>query len=198
MKRTRKGFTLVELLIVVAILATLTATMMVSMRGATAKAKAASIAANLESCHTAAMLYYAASGDKDLSDVGAETMLKVSLKTWDKMKGTATTDSAKGDAITYTAAGKGVDNWVVNVDFSNDTEATDIARALKNMRGYSDAVAFVGNDDFGFDFFGATPAYAEGNDNEQQSDDSSTNSTSNKLYMILIIHDTHHGRNKNW
>jgi|GEM_PF-6851246 len=198
MKKARKGFTLVELLIVVAILAVLTTTMMVSMRGATAKAKAASIAANLESCRTAAMLYYAASGDKNLSDVAAGDMLKASLKTWDKMKKADNDDSA----ITYSAAGKGVDNWVVNVDFSNDTEKKEIARALHNMKGYSEVslIAFAGDDDLGFDFFGATPAYAEGEEAEgsggsegggstggtEGAASSGTSGNDGKLYMILI------------
>ena len=168
MRNTRKGFTLVELLIVVAILATLTATMMVSMRGATAKAKAASIAANLESCHTAAMLYYAASGDKDLSSVGAEEMLTVNLKTWSKLKG------GTGDAITYTAIGNGPDKWSVNVDFSKDSEAKDIARALNAMRGYSNVTLIAFDSGLGFDIFGATPAYAE--DTEKDG----------KLFMNLI------------
>lgn len=165
MKRTRKGFTLVELLIVVAILATLTATMMVSMRGATAKAKAASIAANLESCHTAAMLYYAESGDKDISTVTAETMLIANLKTWYKMKG------GDGDAITYTAVGDGPKYWTVNVDFSKDSEKDEIARALHNMRGYSNVVAFDGINVLDI-MLGANAAYADGE--------------SGKIYMNLI------------
>ena len=57
--KTRKGFTLVELLIVVAILATLAATMVASMGGATAKAKAATITSNVEACVTAVQKYYA-------------------------------------------------------------------------------------------------------------------------------------------
>ncbi len=181
MKKARKGFTLVELLIVVAILATLTATMMVSMRGATAKAKAASIAANLESCHTAAMLYYAASGDKDLSEVSADAVLTTYLKTWDKLKGS----TASKDAIVYTAAGKGVDGWVVNVDFSKDSESKDIAQALHNMKGYS-AVGLIALVDNDIDLLGlvglaATPAYADG-----ETPAASTNTNSGKLYMKLI------------
>lgn len=168
MRNTRKGFTLVELLIVVAILATLTATMMVSMRGATAKAKAASIAANLESCHTATLLYYAASGDKDLSKVDAEDMLTTNLKTWYKLKG------GDGDSIKYTAVGEGSKYWSVNVDFSGDAEADDIARALHNMRGYDNVtVAFDGINVLDI-LLGANAAYAEGT------------STKGKLYMNLI------------
>ena len=193
MKKARKGFTLVELLIVVAILATLTATMMVSMRGATAKAKATSIAANLESCHTAAMLYYAASGDKDLSSITAENMLKVNLKTWENLKGDNSDTATVKDAIVYTAVGSGVENWSVNVDFSGDSEAADIAKALNNMRGYSGITAFAGNDfDMaGFDFFGATPAYADdeptlGGGETTPGDATPANANAGKLFMNLI------------
>ena len=48
MKRTRKGFTLVELLIVVAILGTLSAAMMMASQDASPKAKARQIAADLK------------------------------------------------------------------------------------------------------------------------------------------------------
>ena len=177
MKRTRKGFTLVELLIVVAILATLTATMMISMNGATAKAKASSIAANLDSCHAAAMLYYSKYGDlAELQTVTTENMLKDSLKTWDKMKG----DKDK-DTIYYTAgntsATNAPDKWAVLVDFSADPEAEEIAKALKRMRAYSDITAFI-------DFLGATPAFGEQTDGNGVETGSTTTTT--KLYMTLI------------
>lgn len=61
----------------------------------------------------------------------------------------------------YTAVGKGPDKWSVNVDFSNDSEAKEIARALRNMRGYQNVTLFAFDDGLGFDLFGATPAYAD-------------------------------------
>lgn len=179
MKRTRKGFTLVELLIVVAILATLTATMMISMNGATAKAKASSIAANLDSCHAAAMLYYSKYGDlAELQTVTTENMLKDSLKTWDKMKGEKDTDTIYYTAGTIT--GKNApDKWAVLVDFSADPEAEEIAKALKRMRAYSDITAFI-------DFLGATPAFAEDEQTEGSGAGTGSTTKTTKLYMTLI------------
>lgn len=63
MKRTRKGFTLVELLIVVAILGTLSAAMMMASRDATPKAKARQIAADLKTIAVAVSLYCSDSAD---------------------------------------------------------------------------------------------------------------------------------------
>ena len=166
MKKARKGFTLVELLIVVAILAILSATMMVSMSGVTAKAKASSIAANLDACRAAAILYYAKHGDEQgFADTTTTTMLEAELSMWSEMKGKANTEgSTDGDTIYYiagtTSATSAPDKWAVKVDFSNDPEADAIAKALKNIKGYSSitTTAFAG--DGVFDFLGATPAYA--------------------------------------
>ena len=57
MKRTRKGFTLVELLIVIAVLGALSAAMTMASKTATAKAKAASIVNNLKICTSGAEIY---------------------------------------------------------------------------------------------------------------------------------------------
>ena len=54
MKKARKGFTLVELLIVVAILGILSVSMMMSVGGTTAKAKASMIASNFDAARIAA------------------------------------------------------------------------------------------------------------------------------------------------
>ncbi len=73
MKKARKGFTLVELLIVVAILATLTAAMTASISGTTAKAKAAMIANNVEVMKSAATQYYTENMEDSSKLAGATT-----------------------------------------------------------------------------------------------------------------------------
>ena len=137
MKKARKGFTLVELLIVIAILATLTASMTMSMQGATAKAKASTIAANLDACRSAAMLYYASSMDVGLSTVTADTMLAGNFSMWSAIKGVAT------DPIRYGSSGSGPNAWVASVDFSLDPDKTEITNALKKIKGYKNITGNV-------------------------------------------------------
>lgn len=69
MRKVRKGFTLVELLIVVAVLGVLTAMMQLSGTGATASAKAATIINSLHTWRTAVSMYVAecAGGTPDVS-----------------------------------------------------------------------------------------------------------------------------------
>ncbi len=76
MKKMHKGFTLVELLIIIAIIGILSATMMVSVTGSTAKAKANAIANNVASCRLAASSYYG-----DHIDDGAYATAKTSTAT---------------------------------------------------------------------------------------------------------------------
>lgn len=137
MKKARKGFTLVELLIVVAILATLTATMTYSVSGSTAKAKAAAIANNVEAMKGAAKLY-AIDDSRTLdnfADLTADEVLFAQFPAWK--------DFNEGGTIKYAAvaSGKGQDNWAVTVDFSADNEKDAIKAALQAMKGYNKSYA---------------------------------------------------------
>ena len=82
MKKFRKGFTLVELLIVIAILGTLSAAMSVSVMGSTAKAKAVAIASNVEACVNAAAMYCADNMDADISSATTENVLSAYIGKW--------------------------------------------------------------------------------------------------------------------
>ena len=132
MKRMHKGFTLVELLIVIAILGTLSAAMTTSISGSTAKAKAATIASNVETFKTIAALDVANNAGENLSEKTAEALMQEHLPTWADFANPGTDDKV----IKYTPDGTGPDNWVITVDFSKDPEKDAIRTALMKIKGY--------------------------------------------------------------
>ena len=145
MKTSRKGFTLVELLIVVAILATLTASMTYSINGATAKAKAAVIASNVEAMKGAASLCVATNGeklattDRDLSTVTTAKVMAAYLPTWaDFSQADPSGTDAEKLPIKYVAGTEtgGPDKWTVTINFTDDPEKVEIIKALKKIKGY--------------------------------------------------------------
>ena len=129
MKRTRKGFTLVELLIVIAILGALSATMATSVTGATAKAKAAAIASNVDACIGAARLYVANNAGDGLDQLTADEVLFASFPAWK--------DFNTGTIKYASTTDKGVDKWAITVDFTTDPDKDGIRDALLNIKGYT-------------------------------------------------------------
>ena len=130
MKRSRKGFTLVELLIVVAILGALAAVMTMSSGSSIAKARATAIANNLRICTAGAQVYYLQSGD---------TTEIASVKTSDVLKATVPNFADFGSGtIKYTSDDTtlGVDGWTVKVTLTG-TDSKDIIAALSTIKGFS-------------------------------------------------------------
>ena len=70
MKRTRKGFTLLELLVVIGVMGILSSTAMIAGQEATNGARATTIAEGLEKASSAMMMYYADNAD-DIAVNGA-------------------------------------------------------------------------------------------------------------------------------
>ncbi len=142
MKKMHKGFTLVELLIIIAIIGILSATMMVSVTGSTAKAKANAIANNVASCRLAASSYYG-----DHIDDGAyataktSTAIKAYIATWDDFN---------SNTITYVAddaaTGEGYENWNITIDFSHDADYVAIAEHLAKIKGFGNYGVKKGGD----------------------------------------------------
>ena len=134
MRKARKGFTLVELLIVIAILGALSASMTSSSQKATALAKAQSIVDNVNVCKTAAFLYYSEHRDEDLGDKDASAIFTADyIPNWEEF-------SSKG--IKYSVGtGKGLAGWDVAVDFTGDADVTGIKTALEAIRGYTSSTA---------------------------------------------------------
>ncbi len=157
MKMAKKGFTLVELLVVIAILGALAAAMSTSVKGATAKAKAATIANNVAACISAARLYAIYNVEEDLTTKTADDVLFASLPSWK--------DYSTGN-IKYAevADGKGINGWAITVDFGSDPEKDAIVDELTRINGFKKSYS-AANDSTGTDIIAKNTAAANADSN---------------------------------
>lgn len=134
----RKGFTLVELLIVIVVIGILSAMMMISSSEAVASAKATNIVNNLRAMKVAALSYYEEHSDKTEftdNDLSKENLIRYLQKTNDG--GDPDTEATK----VLNAYSVVIDNWgdwyaqcditkVVNSEKDTNTERAAIMRKL--------------------------------------------------------------------
>lgn len=127
LKKKSKGFTLVELLIVVIIIGILAGMMMLSTGGATAKAEATKIVSDMRNMKAAAVMFYADGGDwpEKIGDLS------------EYLDG-----SVESDDTNPTTIGKG-DFTVTSAEIKVEVTEEDIIKALDKM---SDAVKPVSGD----------------------------------------------------
>lgn len=127
----RKGFTLVELLIVVAIIGVLAATMSMSAGNATAVAKASTIYSNIRNIKSAALVYQVQQGDqfseKNLSKAALEDL--IDLDVYNK-----TNDKDNNIQYKIVAGGASGEGAYVICNFNDDGDNAAIADALKNYK----------------------------------------------------------------
>ncbi len=123
MRRTRKGFTLVELLILVAIWGILSAAMMVATQNATAKARANQIAIDLKTIASGVAVYCADDDTPTLAEFITED-------TWNKyLFGTKKAN--------YTVAADGTDDtrWIATYNVALEPETETQMDKIKEAAG---------------------------------------------------------------
>ncbi len=124
----RKGFTLVELLIVIVVIGILSAMMMISSTEAVSSAKAANIIGNMRALKTAALAYY-------VDNVGGQgsSSLSITISAISKYLSGTDTGKIRNSGCTYTVDGNTITCTVGGEKNEKDrvmAKLTDRAKAL--------------------------------------------------------------------
>ena len=143
MKRTRKGFTLIKLLVVISILAALSAVMAISSSSAIASAKAATIVSNLQAIKTGAIVFY--SDYRDVSNDAEFTVTNFNNVSNDYLdEPTIKMINKEGRyALSIISGGTGKPQlWYVGYALNN--AETDNAQVLKKLIARADRFGLIG------------------------------------------------------
>lgn len=150
--KMRKGFTLVELLIVIVIIGILAAAMLLSSGSATASAEASNIVNNLRSLKSASVMFYA-----DSMDYVAQNNGGIGTATIDNLKDyTDNPDKFKsGEGYLFAASGN---KWYVGVDLAQLKMSSKVADVVNKLEGKAKSLVLYGTAAAGTLPTGGTPA----------------------------------------
>ncbi|MBQ4401111.1 MAG: type II secretion system protein [Synergistaceae bacterium] len=138
MKKSRKGFTLVELLIVIVVIGILSAMMMLSSTEAVTSAKASNIVSNLRNLKTAALAYYTDHMDDMEGVTTAPSTFSKDVAGYLSNKNNI---SEPGYDVVINSSGE----WYVTYTINNTrNSATEQAGIINKLKGRAKSVGLCG------------------------------------------------------